>query len=114
MSIKRYNKRDTRNNSSELITQILEEKNIIFLKHYISPNFRFPTYQENLKIKTKKEVWKLGDRLSKYSEKYYKNPELWWVIGMYNKKPTDAHFKIGDIFYIPLNLDFLFEEYMKV
>jgi hypothetical protein len=114
MSIKRYKKRTTRNNDSVLLTKMLEEKNIIFIKHYSSPTFKFPTYDETLKIPIKKEIWKFSDSLSKYAEKHYKNPELWWVIGMFNKKPTDAHFKIGDEFYIPLNIDFIFDEYMRV
>lgn len=32
---------------------------------------------------------------------------------MYNNKPTDAHFSIGDVFYIPTDLNNLFK-YMEI
>lgn len=104
MAIKRYNKRKTIFDDSELIQKILDNKNISGIRHYMSPNFKIPTYTERNNIQTITVVWKLGDRLSKYAEKYYSNSELWWIIGMYNKKPTDAHFKVGDYVYIPTNL----------
>ena len=114
MAVKRYERRTVRNNSSELITKILESKNIKFLKHYAGPKFNFPTYEQQLDIPVRTEIWKLGDNLSKYAEKYYLNAELWWLIGAFNKKPTDAHFKIGDIFYIPTDLNVLFDKGFKV
>jgi hypothetical protein len=30
---------------------------------------------------------------------------MWWLIGWYNQKPTEAHFKIGDTVLIPLPLE---------
>lgn len=114
MGFKRYEDRKLILNSSELLAEKLQQKNLNGIKHYLSPNFKFPTYDEQINIVTKTETWKMGDRLSKYAEKYYLNPELWWVIAMFNKKPTDAHFKIGDQFYVPINLDILFENIMKV
>ena len=30
---------------------------------------------------------------------------MWWVIAMFNKSPTDAFIKKGDIIYIPQPLD---------
>jgi hypothetical protein len=113
MAIKRYNNRLTKYNNSTLIQKMLDLKNILGIKHYVSPNFKIPTYLDRAKINTISVVWRRGDRLYKYAEQYYSNPDLWWVIGMYNNKPTDAHFTIGDVFYIPTDLNNLFE-YMGV
>lgn len=109
MTIKRYKNRKINYNNSELISKILELKNIDSIRHYISPQFKIPTYLDRIKIKTIGSVWKRGDKLSKYAEKYYNDPKLWWVIAMYNNKPTDAHFTIGDVFYIPTDLNNLFQ-----
>lgn len=109
MSIKRYRNRKIKYNSDQLIQKILDKKNIAGIRHYISPSFKMPTYLDKINIKTIGEVWKRGDRLSKYAEKYYMDPELWWVIALYNNKPTDAHFSIGDVFYIPTDLNNFFQ-----
>jgi len=29
---------------------------------------------------------------------------MWWVIAWYNQKPTEAHFNVGDVVYIPTPL----------
>lgn len=113
MAIKRYTNRKVNYNTEELIQKILDRKNIPAIKHYNSPVIEIPTYLDRVNIKTTTEIWKRGDRLYKYAEKYYSNPELWWIIAMYNNKPTDAHFIIGDVFYIPTDLANLFE-YLKV
>jgi len=33
--------------------------------------------------------------------KHYGDPNLWWVLAWYNKKPTESHFSVGDTVYIP-------------
>ena len=49
--------------------------------------------------------WKGTDTLYNMSAEYYGSPDYWWVIAWYNKKPTEAHFKVGDIYYVPLPLE---------
>ena len=46
-------------------------------------------------------VWKKGDKLYKIANKYYGDIEFWWIIAMWNNKPTDANFKIGDVIEVP-------------
>ena len=48
-------------------------------------------------------VWSKTDSLYKLSNRYYGEYKYWWTIGITNSKPTDAHFSIGDIVYIPSN-----------
>ena len=37
--------------------------------------------------------------------KHYGDPKLWWVVAWYNKRPTDAHYNIGDKVFIPKPLE---------
>jgi nucleoid-associated protein YgaU len=46
-------------------------------------------------------VWKKGDNLFRLSNRFYGNKDYWWSIAMFNQKPTDAKFEIGDVIYIP-------------
>jgi hypothetical protein len=46
-------------------------------------------------------VWSSTDKLFKLSQKYYGNSQFWWIIGLVNGRPTDAHYSIGDIVNIP-------------
>tara|TARA_R110000851_G_scaffold53504_8_gene126902 strand:- start:577 stop:924 length:348 start_codon:yes stop_codon:yes gene_type:complete len=70
----------------------------------IPPNS--PTDEELRKDLTHiQRIYKMGDRLYKFAYEYYGDVDYWWIIAWYNNKPTDTHFNIGDIVYIPRELD---------
>ena len=46
-------------------------------------------------------IWSKTDKLHNISRKYYGTNDYWWVIGVINGKPTDAHYSIGDVLNIP-------------
>ena len=48
-------------------------------------------------------VWSVSDNLFKLSYRFFGDYEFWWTIAMINGKPTDGHYSIGDIVYIPKN-----------
>ena len=50
-------------------------------------------------------IWVRGDRFYKLAHKYYGKPEYWWVIAFYNKKASEAEFKVGDLYFVPLPLE---------
>ena len=55
-----------------------------------------------LEVKLKDDhIWSHGDNLRKLSYLYYNSFEFWWVLAFINQKPTDSHFKVGDILLIP-------------
>lgn len=69
-------------------------------------NSNAPTDQELREDLTHIErIYTMGDRLYKFAYEYYGDVDYWWIIAWYNNKPTDAHFKIGDVVYIPRELD---------
>lgn len=68
---------------------------------YITPKFRKILDEERQQYTTKTMVWKSGDRLYKYAAKHYGEEAYWWLIAWFNNKPTESHFKEGDLFAIP-------------
>tara|TARA_R100001082_G_scaffold111108_2_gene93419 strand:+ start:4996 stop:5328 length:333 start_codon:yes stop_codon:yes gene_type:complete len=48
--------------------------------------------------------WRFGDMYWRLSARYYGDPQYWWVIASFNKRPTEHLNKIGDIIEIPINL----------
>ena len=54
-------------------------------------------------LKYVNKIWDSSTRLYKLAYDAYGDPTLWWIIGLVNKKPTDAHWKLGDVIYIPID-----------
>jgi nucleoid-associated protein YgaU len=87
-------------NEDELYENFFKNRGVKFIEHYRTKTFD--------KIKTKnitvrKHTWTYGDTMHKLAFKFFGNTQLWWTIGMVNKKPTDAYFTIGDVIYIPVS-----------
>ena len=54
-------------------------------------------------ISTTNHIWSMGDRYYKLSYAYYGNYDYWWVIALFNGKPTEGHLEYGDVLKIPTN-----------
>ena len=93
-------KRDKGINTSDLYKNLFREKGREFAEHDTTKLF---ASLKGLNISTLNHIWKTGDTLLRLSVKYYNNPDDWWVIGIVNGKPTDAHYKLGDVVLIPEN-----------
>ena len=70
-----------------------------------TPIFRHPSREEISNFNRINHIWQTGDRYFKLAEEYYNDPEMWWVIALYNQKPTEFHVKLGDIIYVPVPLE---------
>ena len=92
-------------NNDELYENILTRKRITSLRQYGTPIFRSLSSIPN--IKTSLQIWKTGDRYYKLASAYYGNPKLWWIIALYNQKPTEGHLKRGDVIRIPTSLNLI-------
>ena len=87
-------------NNNEMYSELFEERG---LKNGVVQH-RTRTFSVNEKsMKTIKHTWSLGDKLFKLSYQYYSTYDLWWVIALYNNKPTDAHYEFGDTVLIPVD-----------
>ena len=50
---------------------------------------------------TIEHVWSHGDKLYKLANLYFGDRDLFWIIGLFNNKPTDSHYTYGDVVFIP-------------
>ena len=93
--------------SADLYSEVFERKGVKFLKIRRTKDFSplvgidFEVYDEY--------IWTKTDSLFKLANKYYGSTEAWWTIGLINGKPTDAHFSIGDVVYVPKNPTIIIE-----
>ena len=89
--------------SSDLYSEVFERKGRKFLKIRRTKDL---SVIRGIEIEVSTEhIWSYGDSLHKLSNKFYGTNENWWIIGLLNKKPTDGHYKIGDIVYIPRDIN---------
>ena len=109
MATDRYINRRTRLNSSGMYKNILYNRGIKKLEHYDTPQFFYPEEEVMSLFNMKKMVWKTGDRMFKLAHQEYGDVEYWWIIAFFNNSPTDSHFEVGDVVYIPHPLELVLE-----
>ena len=97
----RYNSSKKGINDNEFYEEFREDRNVKRLEQYRTPVYPRITPAVRKRFTTKRHIWKLGDSLWKLAAKHYGDPNLWWVLAWYNKKPTESHFSVGDTVYIP-------------
>lgn len=107
MAISRMKKRRITqlSKTNEVYKARLEKKDLSFVSIFETAAFSLDDTQKELDFFFREETWKDGDRLYKLSQKHYNSIEFWWVIGVFNQKPTDAHYQAGDLVLIPYPLE---------
>lgn len=105
MPYSRYQSRDMFfNDDAAYRDQFFRDRDIKQILQYKTARLSYPTNEQISSIESIPYAWGATDKLYNLAYEYYGYAELWWVIAWYNKKPTSAHFKIGDVIYIPLPL----------
>lgn len=105
MTSSRYSNREFFLNDDVLYKKAFKRRNVSGILHYSTAFFPDISEEEYANIETVQHVWKVGDRYSKLAATYYDDPTMWWVIALFNRKPTEAHLKLGDLVFIPIPLD---------
>jgi hypothetical protein len=72
------------------IEQIKIIKNRVFSREFLTEEYS-----------TIEHVWSHGDKLYKLAHIYFGDRDLFWIIGLFNNKPTDSHYTYGDVVFIP-------------
>tara|TARA_A100001391_G_C4861576_1_gene222651 strand:- start:112 stop:438 length:327 start_codon:yes stop_codon:yes gene_type:complete len=85
----------------QLYQEVFTKKGVKFLRIRRTTDLS-PIQGLEMEVLTE-HVWSKTDKLHLLSLKYYGSINFWWVIGIANKKPTDGHYTIGDVVYIPSN-----------
>ena len=111
MASERYNSDDIVKNNNPRYRRYLEETRGLKrgITQYRTQIFRFPTKEEISTLSLERHIWKVGDRYSKLAHEHYADVEMWWVIAMFNRSPTEAFLKKGDLIYIPKPLERVLE-----
>lgn len=102
MATPRYMNRRFITNTNPLLQQKFFDKGVQGFIHYETPKFIYPNVNKIQNLEIINHIWKQGDSFEKLSFTYYNETSYWWVIAMFNQKPTEQHFLIGDTVYIPL------------
>ena len=101
----RYDNRRIGVNSTDQYSEMLEERQLTRIRQYFSPLGNTSSRSEEFGVTAEEHKWRIGDRYFKLAERHYRDPKLWWVIALYNQKPTESHLDIGDTIYIPYPLE---------
>ena len=102
----RYKNQDVFTNDSEAYKRYLKKtRGLDKIRQFDTPTFRQPSVSDMQNFNTISHIWKTGDRYFKLAEEYYNDPTMWWVIALYNQKPTEFHLSLGDVVFVPVPLE---------
>lgn len=97
----RYNNNLIATNDLDIYQDTFKKRGVTKIRQYRTKAFR-NTNSDLLDYAER--VWRDGDSFWKLSNKFYGNPDHWYVIARFNNTPTEAHVKVGDVIKIPINL----------
>ena len=100
----RYRNREVLFNRSPQFRSILKKRGLRSINQFKTGQFRYPTPDEIKNLNLKQHIWKTGDHYYKLAHKYYGDVNYWWLIAIFNKKPTEADVEYGDVIYVPTPL----------
>lgn len=110
--MKRYSNREIFANTKKLYEDHFKKRDSKKgISHYGTPEFRKINLEQLANLEVQTTTWKVGDKLYKLADEYYNDPKMWWVIALFNRKPTDSHFATGDVVYIPGPLEIVLSYY---
>lgn len=91
-------------NKNEMYSDVFEEKGVKKITQFRTYSFKKVPQEVLDSIQTESYIWKYGDTYWALASKYYSDPNLWWIIAGYNRKPTEASIKLGEMIKIPLSV----------
>ncbi len=105
----RYRKRKILINNDASYNEQFKNRGVRSIEHFETAEFSYPKAVDLEGVTIQTENYSIGDRYFKFAQKYYGDPNYWWVIAHYNQKPTENLFNVGDIVYIPTPLTKILE-----
>lgn len=64
-------------------------------------NIKYPEFEDILGFEYVSYIWSVGSSYYKLADLHYGDPNYWWVIAWFNKKPTESHISLGDVIRVP-------------
>tara|TARA_R100001079_G_scaffold44201_2_gene22352 strand:+ start:543 stop:887 length:345 start_codon:yes stop_codon:yes gene_type:complete len=112
MAYSRMTSRNTfLNDRKEYQKEFFLKRGIKQVNQFDTGRFRPLTSEQQSTLSPISITWDATKRLPVIAEEIYGSPEYWWLICLYNKLPTPAHFKPGMVVYAPLPLDLVLSYY---
>ena len=101
----RYKNQNLFTNAERAYRNYLKSRGLNSVTQFSTAKFRHPTVRDVTNFNTISHIWTTGDRYFKLAHEFYGDAQMWWVIALYNQKPTEFHLKVGDVIYIPTPLE---------
>tara|TARA_Y100000593_G_C4044270_1_gene206659 strand:- start:83 stop:442 length:360 start_codon:yes stop_codon:yes gene_type:complete len=102
MTTSRYTERELFTNTDPgYVESIFDKRDVQQILQYNTARFYYPTIQERQAMSMTPKIWTSTSRLYNLAATVYGDSRLWWVLAWFNQKPTEAHFKVGDVYYVP-------------
>jgi hypothetical protein len=100
----RFRKRRIAVNKTYKDEQIFESRGVEKVKQYTTPSYKSPTDEDLLRIPYVSHYWSVGDRYFKLAQQHYNDHKLWYLIALFNRKPTESHIEVGEEIKIPTDI----------
>ena len=81
--------------------KLFKKRGIDKIEQYRTPVFRPVTDKELEGVESYIHIMQLGDAYWKLSTRAYGDPQFWWVIASFNRRPTLSDVPIGTKIKIP-------------
>tara|TARA_Y100000034_G_scaffold133713_1_gene200025 strand:+ start:1048 stop:1386 length:339 start_codon:yes stop_codon:yes gene_type:complete len=107
----RYDDRTVFNNGDEIYFHLLEERGLKHIVQYESAIFEKLEPANVARLSVTHKIWTIGDRLYKIAAQHYGDAKYWWIVARFNGKPTESHFRVGDVVAIPGPPDIIIDLY---
>ena len=101
----RYTKNRIFQNKGAAYKRYLKPRGMKSIVQYSTSKFKHPGLKDLRSFERVSYIWKTGDKYYKLADEYYRDSTKWWVIALYNQRPTEAHVRPGEVIYIPTPLD---------
>ena len=96
--------RETINNKDYLYRKKFFNKGVTNINQLETRYLTYPSVEAIQNFNITVHIWKQGDSLEKLASQHYGNPSYWWVLALFNQKPTEQHLTVGENVYVPLPL----------
>ena len=101
----RYTRRRVFENRLPTYREQRKARGIRLVKHFSSPNMKYPNSSQLKKISAINHIWGHGDRYYKLAYDHYGEKRFWWLIAWFNMAPTESHLIPGQVVQIPMPLE---------
>ena len=100
----RFRKRKIARNSVYKDEELFTNRGVESVKQYTTPTYKDASDEQLKKIPYVSHYWVVGDRYFKLAQKYYNDHKLWYLIALFNRKPTESQIEPGEEIKIPTDV----------